>query len=417
MSRVLILSLVYRPDTVSTANMITDISQGLQASGHDVTVLTSVPHYNPSIDVRNNPRYRATWWLPFTESFEQGVRVLRVFMPLKRHKVWARALDYILFQFLTTVLGLFVIERPDVVFVTSPPITLGLSGIMISKFHGSAFIYDVRELWPDVPVRMGLISQTLLIRLVYALEDFVYSKAAAISSIARSFQDRLVERGVPPVKLYFTPNFVNVSLIRPSSRDNQFSRDHGLVGEFVVLYAGNVGLTQGLEILIDVASGVSEDSQIRFLVVGDGAGRKTLEHNISRSGLSSISLLPFQPEQLVNEMYASADICIAPLLRGFAYDTVPSKIYTSMAAGRPVVASAEKDTETDVLLRESDAGICVPPESVTDLITSIRSLRSDPDRAARLGGNGRQWIIKNYSRDTVIKLYETMVQDVSLPEA
>ena len=407
------LTLVYGPDTVSTASMMNDIARGLQDAGHEVTVLTSVPHYNPSADVRDNPSFRASWRKPFTESLELGVRVLRVFMPLKRHKIWARGFDYMLFQFLTTLLGLFFVKRPDIVFVTSPPITLGLSGILISRLRGSQFIYDVRELWPDVPVRMGLLRNPLLVRFVYALEAFVYRQATAISTIARSFQDTLVKRGVPRDKLYFTPNFVDIDFIRPIKKENDFSLRHGLSSAFVVLYAGNVGLTQGLEILIDVAAELAGDESIQFLVVGDGAGRAGLEREVARSGLTNFNMLPFQPVPTVNEMYAAADVCVAPLRRGFSYDTVPSKIYTSMAAARAVVACAEEDTEIAVLLREASAGICVVPESVVALNEAIRALRTDPARSAQLGASGRKWIEDHYSSVSVVRAYDRMVWDVA----
>jgi len=310
------------------------------------------------------------------------------------------------------LLGLFFVKRPDVVFVTSPPITLGLSGIMISRLRGGAFIYDVRELWPDVPVRMGLFRNVFLVRFVYGLEAFVYRKAAAISTIARSFQDTLAKRGVSRQKLYFTPNFVDIDFIRPMKKENNFSCSHGLNSAFVVLYAGNVGLTQGLEILVDVAAKFKRDDRIQFLVVGDGAGRAGLEREIARSGLTNFRMLPFQPVSRVNELYAAADVCVAPLRRGYSYDTVPSKIYTAMAAGRAVVASAEADSETAALLREAYAGTYVIPESADVLADAIRELRTDPDLAARFGQNGRQWIVDNYSLETVVGIYDQMVRHV-----
>ena len=412
MAKVLLLTLVYGPDMVSTANMMTDIAQGLHTAGHDVTVLTSIPHYNPSEQVRSNKKFTASWRRLFTESLEDDVLVLRTFIPMKRHKIWARALDYLIFQVLTTGLAIFHVERPDVVLVTSPPITLGLSGILVSKLRGSAFVYDVRELWPDVPVRMGMFRHPFIVHLVYLLETFVYQNAAAISTIARTFQDTLAKRGVPRRKLYLTPNFVDLDFIRPASKDNEFSREHGLNGSFVVLYAGNVGLTQGLEILIDVAEDLEDDRNIQFLVVGDGAGRTSLEEMISKSHLRNVRLMPFQPADRVNEMYAAADVCIAPMLRGFSYDTVPSKIYTAMAAGRPVVGSAEPDTETACLLREANSGTCVLPEAPAALAASICALRDNPERAARLGANGRQWVVDNYSREAVVASYDKMVRDV-----
>jgi len=413
MTNILMLTLVYGPDTVSTANMMTDIAHGLSDNGHNVTVLTSVPHYNPSKEVLDNPSMRSSWRKPFTESIEHGVRVLRVFMPPKRHKIWARAFDYIIFQALTTILALFRVSRPDVVFVTSPPITLGVSGILIAWMKGGRFVYDVRELWPDVPVRMGLFRNPLLINFVYWLEDFVYKKSVAISTIARSFQNTLVDRGVPRKKLYFTPNFVDIGFITPSDSKNEFSSANGLDDMFVVLYAGNVGLTQGLEILLEVASEFTINKIIQFVVVGDGAARSSLEAALTQSNLTNIRMLPFQPARLVNSMYATADVCIVPLLRGFSYDTVPSKIYTAMAAGRPVLASAEADSETALLLNESSAGVCVEPESPEALIEAITSLYENPTHVSDMGNNGRKWIVNYYARSVVIDAYDNMVREVS----
>lgn len=413
MTNILMLTLVYGPDTVSTANMMTDIAHGLSDNGHNVTVLTSVPHYNPSKEVLDNPSMRSSWRKPFTESIEHGVRVLRVFMPPKRHKIWARAFDYIIFQALTTILALFRVSRPDVVFVTSPPITLGVSGILIAWMKGGRFVYDVRELWPDVPVRMGLFRNPLLINFVYWLEDFVYKKSVAISTIARSFQNTLVDRGVPRKKLYFTPNFVDIGFITPSDSKNEFSSANGLDDMFVVLYAGNVGLTQGLEILLEVASEFTINKIIQFVVVGDGAARSSLEDALTQSNLTNIRMLPFQPTRLVNSMYATADVCIVPLLRGFSYDTVPSKIYTAMAAGRPVLASAETDSETALLLNESSAGVCVEPESPEALIEAITSLYENPTHVSDMGNNGRKWIVNYYARSVVIDAYDNMVREVS----
>jgi colanic acid biosynthesis glycosyl transferase WcaI len=413
MTNILMLTLVYGPDTVSTANMMTDIAHGLSDNGHNVTVLTSVPHYNPPKEVLDNPSMRSSWRKPFTESIEHGVRVLRVFMPPKRHKIWARAFDYIIFQVLTTILALFRVSRPDVVFVTSPPITLGVSGILIAWMKGGRFVYDVRELWPDVPVRMGLFRNPLLIKFVYWLEDFVYKKSVAISTIARSFQNTLVDRGVPRKKLYFTPNFVDIGFIMPSDSKNEFSSANGLDDMFVVLYAGNVGLTQGLEILLEVASEFTINKTVQFVVVGDGAARSGLETALTQSNLTNIRMLPFQPIRLVNSMYATADVCIVPLLRGFSYDTVPSKIYTAMAAGRPVLASAEIDSETALLLNESSAGVCVEPESPEALIEAITSLYKNPNHVSDMGNNGRKWIVNYYARSVVIDAYDNMVREVS----
>ncbi len=166
--------------------------------------------------------------------------------------------------------------------------------------------------------------------------------------------------------------------------------------------------------MIEVAATFIDDPSVQFVIVGDGAARPKLEQIATEAELPNVRLLPFQSVHLVCEMYATADICIAPLRRGFSYDTVPSKIYTGMAAGRPVIASAEDNTETATLLRESRAGLCVPPESVAILSDEIRGLRSNPEKGSLLGANGRRWIEQHYSREAVITAYDKMMQDITV---
>lgn len=405
------LTLVYGPDTVSTASMMTDVAEGLQSAGHEVTVLTTVPHYNPAPEVRRDRRYTASPTRPCVEASERGVRVLRVYMPLKGQRVWRRILDYVLFQFLTTIVALRRAGSPDVVFVTSPPITLGLNGILLAWLFRARFVYDVRELWPDAPVRMGMFRSRPTLATIEAIERLVYRRASGISCIARSFISTLHDRGVPKEKLFFTPNFVDLSHIRPGSKRNPFSLEHGLADLFVVLYAGNIGLTQGLEILIDVSRQLSSERDIAFVVVGDGATLPRLRASIESSGLTNICLLPYQPASRVSDVYATADVCISPLKAGFAYDTVPSKIYTAMAAARPVLASAEADTETALLLRESGAGLCVAPESSEALAGGLRELR-DAARRESMGVKGRKWVEEWYSKESVIAAYDRMIRTV-----
>ncbi len=241
MSRVLMLSLVFGPDTVSTANLMTDLAHGLQERGHTVTVLTSMPHYNPSPEVLKNPIYRRRLPTLYTETSEKGVQVVRVYMPLKRQRIWRRALDYLWFQVLTLVVGLTRLGRQDIIFVPSPPITLGLNGFLLKVFLRGQMIYDVRELWPDAPIRMGLLKNKALIALAYAIERFVYNHSAAITSIAQSFNRSLVSRGVPDSKLHFTPNFVDTDWLSPTPKDNSFAKEFGLEDKFVVFDAGNIG--------------------------------------------------------------------------------------------------------------------------------------------------------------------------------
>jgi colanic acid biosynthesis glycosyl transferase WcaI len=388
-----------------------EIARGLRDRGHAVSVLTSMPHYNPSPAVLKNRRYRPRFPRLFTDSTENGVRVLRVWMPLKGRRVLRRAIEYLWFHSFAPLVALAKLPRQDVVFVTSPPITLGLAGWALATCLRARLIYDVRELWPDVPFRMGLIRSRLAVRFLTSIEQFVYRRSSLITSIARSFERSLISRGVPATKLRFTPNFIDADWLRPGDKDNEFSREQGLRDRFVVLYAGNIGLTQGLEILVDAARALLTIPELQFLVIGDGAGRERFAGALGHAKLPNFRLLPFQPYSRVPETYAAADVCVSPMLKGYSYDTIPSKIYTALAAGRPVIAAAEPDTETAELLRESGSGIVIPPESPSDLVGAIRRLHDEPDLRQAMSRRGREWVMRFYTRDEVIGTYDRAIRE------
>jgi colanic acid biosynthesis glycosyl transferase WcaI len=413
MSRVLILSLVFGPDTVSTANMMTDLARGLQTRGHDVTVLTSSPHYNPSLDLLANRSYRPRFPRVVAESHENGLRVLRVRMPLKGRRIWRRALDYLWFHLITIAVAAVMIRRQNVTFVPSPPITLGVSGSVVSLLLRARLIYDVRELWPDVPVRMGLIRSPMLRAMIGAMEQFVYRRSAAITAIAQGFIESLVQRGVPREKLHFTPNFVDVTWLAPRPKANAFATEYHLTDKYVLLYAGNLGLTQGLEILVEIASAFAGDPEVRVVIVGGGAGRLPLAQAVTASGLSNIHLLPFQPYARVPEIYGAADVCLSPMRAGYSYDTVPSKMYTALAAGRPVIAACERDTESAWVLTESGGGEVVEPESASAMVCAIRRLRESPSLREEMGRRARQWVMDNCSSERVIDAYDRVISSVA----
>ena len=413
MARVLIVSLVFTPDTVSTASLVGEMAEGLAARGHAVTVLTSMPHYNAGPDAQRRPtQQRVGRFGVWSDSFESGIRVWRVRMRRRGQRIWLRLIDYLWFHLATLAVAARNIRSPvDVVLVVSPPITLGIVGYLLAKLFGARLIYDVLELWPDVPIHMGLIRNRWLVRAVYGIELFVYRHAAAIPCIGRSFIDRLAARGVPEQKLRYIPTFVDVEKFRPGHKDNAFARQFDLHDKFVVLYAGNIGLTQGLEVLVQAARELQHDAQVRIVVVGDGAARPELEQAMDRASVRNMLLVPFQDRERVVDIYATADVCVSPMRTGFSHFTVPSKILTAMAAARVVVAAAEADTDTARLLTESCGGIVVEPESSKALVAAIHRVRHRPDWMHEMARRARQWVVEFYGRDAILASYDSLVRE------
>jgi len=408
-SKILINCLVYRPDTVSAANIFTDVAEWLANSGHEVTVITSVPHYSLPEGGQEKWEGRRGDRKLITISNENGVRILRVYMRRKGRHVLSRVLDYLWFHLASILLGVFAVGKCDVVFVPSPPITLGITGHAFKFIKQARLVYDVRELWPSVPIRLGLISNRLVVRFTYAIEKFVYKSSDTILAISRSFIRNIIEGGVPADKLVYIPVFIDTEFLKPKKKHNEFALEYNLTNKFVVFYAGNAGHTQELEILVEVAEKLSDIKELCVLIIGDGASWQALEKKVVASTEKNIMMLPFQNWERICNTYATADVCVSPMKAGFNYDTVPSKIYSALAAGCPVVVAAEKDTEAAMLVRESNSGIIVPPEDASAMAMAIRQLHSDPEKLADMGNLGREWVEKNNSRELVLKQYDRIL--------
>lgn len=406
---ILLLSLVFAPDSVSTSVIMTELALDLQALGHEVTVLTATPHYNIEPEVRARQPLRRRWGRFLYESDCQGIPVYHASIPVKGNRVGARLLDYIRFHAISTIAGLTLAGDYDVILTPSPPLTIGLSAWLLGLVCRAPFIYNVQEIYPDVAVSLGLLHNRWIIWLMEQLECFVYARAGAVVVISEWFRRALLRKGVPADKLHVIPNSVDVNFVQPGPRDNEFARQHGLNGQFAVLYAGNIGLTQGFETIVEAARALAAVPDLRFVIVGDGARRAWLEQRLATLGLDNITLLPYQPRSVVPQIYASSDVCLVPLKRGTAQATFPSKIYTIMASGRPAVVSVDADSEAAWVVQQAQCGLAVPPDDPDALAQAI--LRAYQDRATfrTYGENGRRYVIQHHSRQAAARQYHELI--------
>jgi colanic acid biosynthesis glycosyl transferase WcaI len=244
------------------------------------------------------------------------------------------------------------------------------------------------------------------------LEHFIYRRARAVVVISEWFRRRLLAKGVPPEKLVVIPNFVDTEFMQPGQRHNSFSVTHGLDNQFVVLYAGNIGLTQGFETILAAAKRLAHFPDLRFLIVGDGTRRVWLENQLAQENLPNVTLLPYQARSVVPQIYASSDLCLVPLKRGTAQETFPSKIYTIMAAGRPVITSADPDSELTWVVGKANCGWAVPPDDPRALAASIESAYQHRSTLKEKGQNGRSYVVANHSRKVVARQYDELIKQI-----
>ncbi len=409
MSRILLLTLVFAPDGVSTAVLMTELALELRAPGHEITVLTATPHYNIDPEARARQPLKPHWGGLLYQSDCQGIPVYHASIPMKGNRVVARLLDYIRFHAISTFAGLTLAGDYDVILTPSPPLTIGLSAWLLGLVRRAPFIYNVQEIYPDVAVSLGLLRNRRIIWLMEQLERFVYARASAVVVISEWFRRALLRKGVPAHKLHVIPNFVDADFVQPGPRDNEFGRQHGLNGQFVVLYAGNIGLTQGFETIVEAAGALAAVPDLRFVIVGDGARRAWLEQRLATWGLDNITLLPYQPRSVVPQIYASSDVCLVPLKKGTAQGSFPSKIYTIMASGRPAIVSVDADSEAAWLVQQAQCGLAVPPDDPDALAQAILKAYQEQGTFRSYGKNGRRYVVQHHSRQAIARQYHELI--------
>lgn len=412
MAEVLFLSLVFPPDSVSTAHIMGELAIDLDTHGHRVTVISTIPHYNRN---RENERYqplRPKWWRILYQSEYHGMTVYHTIMPTKgRNKLW-RVLAWAFFHAISVIAGLTIVPRPSVIITPSPPLTIGLCAWLLGLLRRAPYIYNIQESYPEIAIRLGAVRNRWIIKLLYRLEKFVYSKAAAVTVIASRMREQLLEKGVPSEKIHVIPNFVDVSNLVPLQKDNDFSREHNIHNKFVVSYAGNMGPAQGLEQFIDAAKILREQSGIVFLMMGDGILRESLLQRTERFNLRSFLFLPYQPYEFMPEAYAASDVCLVPQAINTGFGAIPSKVYRIMACARPVLAVTDWSSDLARLLSESSCGTFVVPGSAEDLAEMIMRAYKHQKEWQKMGISGREHVVRYYARDYVTNQYYELIKNV-----
>jgi len=404
--KILIYSYNYHPEPIGIAPLMTELAEGLARRGHEVRVLTGMPNYP---ERRIYAGYRGKLYC--TERVN-GVRIDRCY-------VWIRpkpglltrlALDgsFALTSFVRALNG----WRPDVMLMTSPPLAATVPAAVLRWLYRCPLILNLQDILPEAAVHTGLITNRRAIRVFEALERFAYRSATAISAIAEGFVENLLSKGVPAQKITLIPNWVDVNFIRPLPKENAFRAVNGLQGKFVVLYSGNIALTQGLETVIDAAKVLDdhpEAANIQFVIVGEVRALEKLRRYCQENAVSDrVMLLPFQPREALPEMLAAADVSLIVQRRNVVGFNMPSKTQLILASGRPAIASVPAHGTSSQAIHHSQAGIVVEPESPLALAQAVLELARDPDRVDRLGRQGRQHALEFYSFEVSLDRYEQL---------
>lgn len=401
---ILIMGQHYAPEEVSGAVLATELAEGLLARGHRVTFVTGAPSYPLG---RVFDGYHNSF---LNRGILNGVDVIRIWSYISPSKsFWSRILNYGTFSLMASLGGLAA-GRVDVVMSASPPLPLGLSAWLVSRLRRIPWLLRVEDLYPETAVNAGVLRNQAVIRLFEWMEKFIYRKATHISLISESFRQKLIAKGIAPLKLSVLPVWADPNLIQPMSKENGFRRVHDLGGKFVLLYSGNLGYTSALEEVIEAARLLKDEKDIVFVIVGEGVKKQALQASADRYGLENVRFLPYQPREAYAELLASANVSLVTLNARASNTSLPSKIFNIMASARPVLAVVDSSSEVAHLVQDANCGVVISPSQPALLAETIRELWGCSNQLDEWGASGRQALEKRYSRDYCIGLYEVAFQ-------
>src|SRR5438132_7050285 len=393
--KVLFVTPYFPPEVGAAQTRIYELAVRLQRMGHDVTVLTTIPNY-PSgvVPVEWTSKF-------FWKGSDQGITIYRIWSYAAPNRGFiGRILSQITFALFSAVGGIWL-PSCDFMIVESPPLFDGFAGVFLSFSKRVPYLFMVSDLWPEAAVQMGILRNSFLIWASRQMELWFYRRAAAVLALTAGIARKIAEQGVTASKVLLFRNAVNCEVFRPGLDARAPRHEVRLAkGEFVVLYAGTFGLAQGLTTVLETAALFQEsgNEQVRFVLIGDGAESELLKSKSRVLGLSNVSFLDPLPKSRMPELLNAADCVIVPLRKLEIFlGALPTKMFEAMACAKPVILGIEGEAEQ--LLRDADAGICVPPEDEVALHKAILQLMKDQDGARRMGGRGREYIVRFFNSD------------------
>jgi len=408
--KLLVLCPHFDPDTAPTGAVMSRIVEELGALGHEVHVVTSLPWYR---EHRVDEAWSTVRWRDRTATTGWGtIARLDPHAGGDKRNLVRRAVGFIGFSVVSIVAGVLAGRRGrrvDAVIAMSPPLTLGVAGRLVAWIRRAPLIFNIQDVFPDAAVETGAITNRWVIGAARALEKVSYLSSSRVTVLSQDLADNVVSKigASKATRVVVIPNFVDTERIVPLDAATDYRRELGLTDRPVVMYAGNIGYSQSLEMLVAAARARPD---VDFVINGTGSARSDLER--SARGLTNLIFGDFQPPERLSEVLATGDIHVVPLRRGLGRVSVPSKTYSIMAAGRPIVAAVDAGTEVTRLVDGARSGLVVPPDETESFIAAIDRLVSDRDVRRGMGQRARAFVESQASPRAVAERYANLVHEI-----
>ncbi len=405
--QILIYSYNYYPEPIGIAPLMTELAEGMVKRGHEVRVVTAMPWY-PTGEVA--PEYKGKLFA--TEEIN-GVTVQRSYIWARKKRSLVNRAAFELSFIVSSMMQALRSWRPDVILLTIPGLPVALPATLLGKMYNCPVVLNLQDILPDAAVHVGLMKNQKVIEILKRLEKFAYRHATKISVIADGFIKNLAAKGVDTDKMVEIPNWVNVDFIKPLKlKNNYFRQENNLENKFVVLYSGNIALTQGLETVIDAATSLKHIEEIAVVIVGESKALARLQAYCDKVGATNVTLLPFQPRAKLPQMLAAADVGLVVQKKNVLDFNMPSKIQVLLASGKAIIASVPSTGTAASAIRRSQGGLVTAPEDPQALAEAIVQLYQNQQQTVNLGNQGRAFAEKNYAFESALDRYEELFESV-----
>lgn len=376
--------------------------------GHTATAITSNVDYK-------NAKTRIEDREGTIKRIVDGVNIYYVYSYANFRGSFLKRVYYYLTYFFSTIIQAFKIDKPDIIYAVSTPLTVGLLGYIISRLRGIPFVFEVTDLWPEAAVECGVVKNKWLIKIVNWLAMFCYRKSAHIVGLGNGICKGIIAKGIDSKKVSLITNGVDLSLFENTSIDKsirlKIRAEYGFEDKFVVMYMGAHGAYNSLGTIIDAALLLKDDPRFLFVLIGDGDEKPKLQKRIPDHDLDNVRFLPPMPRVDSPGMLSAADAFALPNRKGdFFAGNLPNKLFDFLASSRPVVVTGSG--ETPDLVIKAGAGKCMPPEDTRGMVNALIELAGmSVEERMTIGLKGREYVFKHYDREILSKQFLQILTD------
>ncbi len=405
--KLVIITQYFPPEVGAPQNRLYELAVRLKNKGVDVSVLTAMPNY-PKMEVHEAYKGKKYHY----EEME-GLKVHRCWIYVSKSKgIIKRLLNYFSFVFSSAWYGRNKIGDVDFILCESPPLFLGYSALYLKRKKKAKLIFNVSDLWPESAEKLGVVNNKFMLKLAYNLEAKLYNASVLITGQTQGICENINQR-FPHKKTYWLPNGVDMNYYNPgiNSEGDFRIKNNIAANDFVFLYAGIIGLAQGLEIIIETANRVKENTELKFVLLGNGPEKPKLMELKKQYGLSNVIFIDSIPKSQMPSVLKSVNAAIIPLKKLDLFKgAIPSKIFESLAMQLPVLLGVDGEAR-DLFVEKGKCGLYFEPENTDELVSSVLQISSQPLLAIQLGENGRNYVNENFNRDIIAdKLFNQIKQ-------